>query len=458
MEPSFSVPVFSNKTRGAKKKIAVFLSEMLENISKGNIHQSYESRFIPLSLSESLRLVTNHSFSEQEENLILQILRNAAVRCERKHATAGILFLFLVSSSLLELCRRPQDINNIVSEIEGLLKKIHASILPANKDDLCHYYDMLFRDNEISHILESAISLAGANGNIFIDKKNSKESSIELVCGYSYYLPPPQEFRLMTKLKSITLHDVKPIIIDGIIEKVSEVNLLLEKFHEEKQAGIIFARGYGEEVLATLATNWMRKTLEVIPVSVPYDLEGANLLKDIAVICGTDVVSSLKGELISSITFEDILDIPKVTLDNGHVVIENDNTSRSVSLHVRNIKEDIEACESIEKREFLSRRLNGLVSRCVHIKLRDSLMEKKGIDLDRLETGIKLTRDLSRFGLVDIKKIPLDVRWLYLSLIKLEKYGFDSLSFIAMCEALKSCISITRTLGNCSTMILCENK
>tara|TARA_Y100000034_G_C6754033_1_gene335405 strand:- start:206 stop:826 length:621 start_codon:yes stop_codon:yes gene_type:complete len=206
-----------------------------------------------------------------------------------------------------------------------------------------------------------------------------------------------------------------------------------------------------------MATNWMRGTLRVLPICVPYDIEGINTLKDIAVITGTDVISSLKGELISTVNFHDIVEIPKFIYGNNQLVIENNSTSIQVKRHVQDLKKLIlESLES-EKRKILSNRIRGLLSRCVYIKLDDSLFEKKGIYIDRLEMGVKMSKDISRFGLVDLKSISSENAIIDSAINTMISRGFQKISFIALCEALKRAISISRTLGNCSTMILCKN-
>ena len=107
---------------------------------------------------------------------------------------------------------------------------------------------------------------------------------------------------------------------------------------------------------------------------------------------------------------------------------------------------------------MISRRIKGLLSRCVYIRIDDSLFEKKPIYVDRLETGIRAYRDISRYGLVDLRKIKFTKESAISDAINLMiSYGFTKISFIAFCEALKRTISISRVLGNCNTMVLCKN-
>jgi len=338
------------------------------------------------------------------------------------------------------------------------MRNVSRYRVPSTLQDIREYWKLVLKDDTCSYILEKSITLAGPSGNIYIDKGKSADTSMELVCGYPYVLSAPDEFLVMTKAKKIAFNECKVLLIDGLVEKESEVHSILQSFHESMQPGVIFARGFKEEVIATLATNWNRGTLKVLPVLVPYDLEGVNLLKDIAVITGNDVVSSLKGELISSIDFDEINTTPKLSYHEGNILIENNGTHHDVRKHISNLKLTILENPQEEKRRMISRRIKGLLSRCVYIRIDDSLFEKKPIYVDRLEVGIRVYRDISRYGLIDLRKIKFTKTSTISDAINLMiSYGFTKISFIAFCEALKRTISISRTLGNCDTMVLCKN-
>ena len=458
MDQVFLEPVFEKKTRYAKQKVATYLSNIVEDLISGKINQSYEKSFVPLSLSEIPRIISNYKSDNPEENMIIQLIRNAILGSENSHASSSLFFLILMSKMLLELQKSQDNSNKILHDLEMLLKKAGYCKSPAMMKDITGCWKSLFRDNFNNYILEKSLALAGPSGNVYLNKGSSDDTSMELVCGYPYRLSSPEEFLTMTEIKNVSFNDCKILIIDGLLEKESEIHLILQNFHEKMQPGIIFARGFKEEVIATLATNWNRGTLKVIPILVPYDLEGVNLLKDIAVISGNDVTSSLKGELISSIDIEDLSEVSKFSYDSGKIIIENERTSESVRKHISNLKTTILENPQGAKRDMLSKRIKGLLSRCVYIKIDDSLFEKKAIYIDRLETGIRMYRDISRYGLINLEKIDANNQPVVNDLVDiLVSCGFEKISFIAFCEALKRTISISRVLGNCNTMVLCKN-
>ena len=204
----------------------------------------------------------------------------------------------------------------IIEDLEGLSSMSRHVSLSHIKNTIGTY----IHDPLVSSMVIQAYCMAGHSGQIFVDKEYASSSCVELTSGYTFPYGLVPEFIAATKTLLWKNTAVKCLIIDGTIEKVSEIHHVLQYFFEEKWAGLIIARGFGEEVLGTLISNYNRGTLNVVPVLVPYDLEGVNALVDIAVTCNTDVVSSLKGELISSIETQEIPSVQKITLSNKLIV------------------------------------------------------------------------------------------------------------------------------------------
>ena len=91
----------------------------------------------------------------------------------------------------------------------------------------------------------------------------------------------------------------KVFIVDGDITAVSDIHYLLESLSEEKRSCLLIARSFAPDVLNTLHVNFARGTLNIIPVDIPFEQDTANILVDIAAACNTDIVTPLKGDLIS---------------------------------------------------------------------------------------------------------------------------------------------------------------
>jgi chaperonin GroEL (HSP60 family) len=142
----------------------------------------------------------------------------------------------------------------------------------------------------------------------------------------------------------------KVIVFDGYIENVSEIHHLLEKSFEAKEQVLLFHRGISADVLNTLVQNWKRGTLRIIPIQVPFDLEGINQINDIAIVCKSDLISSLKGDLLTSVKYECLSNIDQAITSNNAITILNETSSLDVKLHRNNLyKKRLESHEDVQK-------------------------------------------------------------------------------------------------------------
>jgi hypothetical protein len=212
--------------------------------------------------------------------------------------------------------------------------------------------------------LTAALNLAGFAGHILLEKTPSMIPSVELVRGYTFELQ---------QLLSVDINFSSPRVfcIDGYVESVSEVHHLLEAASEAKEPCVLFVRGMSDDVKHTLRVNYDRGALKVIPVAVPFDLDSMNTLIDLSIVSGADLVSSLKGDLISAVKFGDAPRVDQLTVYKGRVVISHVATHQRVLSHVtelmaRRLDEQLD-----DKRALLSKRIKSLSPNQVVVRLPD---------------------------------------------------------------------------------------
>ena len=269
-------------------------------------------------------------------------------------------------------------------------KSVNASL--PNIDNLHSLIDDISSSQFVSCIVKDAIKLAGFAGRIIVEKTSSSTPSIELVRGYTFNLE---------SLINVDVNLLKPriVCIDGLIESVSEIHHFLESASEAKEACIMFVRGISDDVKHTLRVNFDRGSLKVIPMSAKFDLTGMNTLVDIATVAGTDIVSSLKGDLISSIKFNELPVVEQVTIYKGRVVITHAKTYNNVSIHVSKLRDrrKLEQIDDIGK--LLDARIRSLSPNHVIIRLPDDkefIIRSQSIDY-----SLRAVRSAIDNGIID---------------------------------------------------------
>lgn len=312
--------------------------------------------------------------------------------------------LFISSLSEEMIKERIHNKNKHPDQIEEEILKIKSTIESCSRmplfSDLKSILKHRLPEDLFQLVLES-ILLTGITGKIFIENSPLPEPVVELKKGYNFDL---ETFPYFLKNKTWQDENVRVVVIDGIIENVSEIHHLLERASENIEPLVIFSRGLSHDVINTLHVNFLRKTLNIVPVNVPIVEEKLNMLKDIAVTCGTDVISSTKGDLISSIDFDEINFIEKISINESMVSIINDRAKSSVDLHTKNLIKRMKESANEAVRAVYSDRIKNLSSNCTIISLSGSDQKQKN-DRYQIDVSLRMIMSIFKFGVVDLVKL-----------------------------------------------------
>jgi len=215
----------------------------------------------------------------------------------------------------------------------------------------------------VRHILTTALDLAGFGGRIVIEK-TEVEPSVELVRGYTFDVEPA--WMLTTRLNT-----PRVAVVDGYIESVSELHHFLESASESNEHVLLFIRGMSDDVKHTLKVNYDRRTLKVIPMIVKFDLQGINTVNDVAIVSGADLVSSVKGDLISNMVMNDLQYVDNALIYPNKIVITNARTHAAVNTHVSNLRKKRNDEKIDDVAQLIDVRIRSLSPNHVVIRLRD---------------------------------------------------------------------------------------
>jgi len=241
-------------------------------------------------------------------------------------------------------------------------------------------------------MLNEAIRLAGFGGRIVIEKTSSSTPSVELIRGYTFDL---------TQILPLDVNFIKPrvVCIDGYIEDVAEIHHLLEGASEAKEPCMMFVRGMSDDVKHTLKVNYDRGSLRIIPIAVRFDLEGMNTLVDLAVTTGCDLVSSLKGDLISNIKFNELPYVEQCLAFHNRVVVTNTATHKAVNSHISQLRKRREEERVEDVGTLLDKRIKTLSPNHVVIRLpndKDFVINSQAIDY-----ALRAVRSMVDYGCIE---------------------------------------------------------
>lgn len=277
-----------------------------------------------LKVNTRLQSLFNIKFTDDIEKRVYEIMITHALASERLGPGAFDECITLTLDNLLKIHRGILQPNKMNSSrvFDGYTRGKHPT-----KYDVMNIVKRYSVDENLERMIMTAIELAGFGGRIVVEKTMSNTRSVELVRGYTFDVSPAIP-------SNVRLNRPRIAVIDGFVEDVGELHHLLESASEAKEPVVLFVRGMSGDVIHTLKVNFDRGSLKVMPVIVKFDLEGINALNDIAVVSGTDVVSSAKGDLISTIKFNQLKTVESVVVYPNKVIITNSCTARAVASQV----------------------------------------------------------------------------------------------------------------------------
>lgn len=349
-----------------------------EIYNKENINKEFLSLLKDLDLG--LRNIQEEILVLKNEELSIQTRFQFIFSFQTKNKIQKSLLEMMINYALLSEKTIPNTFDTTIQNIaENYRKFDHKNGLincennsemvcrpPTKEDIIKHVVDPIkLRDRVCGSIFESSILLSGFGGKIFVEKSSAQVNSIELVSGFSF--PVTNDWDIITKFKNSRV-----ICIDGYIESVSEIHHLLEGCSSSKESLVLVSRGFSNDVLHTLRVNWDRGSLKVFPAIVPFDLEGINQINDIAIVTGGDLVSSSKGDLISSIKIHNYPQVDEINIFPGKIIILSKKSKERINSHVEHLKRKRDDKSDIEDiSRLIDKRIKSLTPSQVIIKLID---------------------------------------------------------------------------------------
>jgi chaperonin GroEL len=258
-------------------------------------------------------------------------------------------------------------------------------------------------DKEIGNLIAEAMEKVGKDGVITVEEAKGIETTLETVDGTQFdrgYLSPyfvtdPEKMQTVLEEAYLLVHDKK-------IASMKELLPILEQTAQSGKPLLIIAEDIEGEALATLVVNKLRGTLKVAAVKAPgFGDRRKEMLRDIAVLTGGQVISEEVGLKLENVTLTDLGRAMRIVVDKDDTtIVDGRGKADDIKGRINEIKVAIEKATSEYDREKLQERLaklsGGVAIINVGAATETELKEKKA----RVEDALHATRAAVEEGIV----------------------------------------------------------
>ena len=258
-------------------------------------------------------------------------------------------------------------------------------------------------DKEIGEKLAQAMEKVGKEGVITVEESKTAETVLEVVEGMQFdrgYLSP--YFVTDPERMEAVLEDAYLLISEKKISNMKDLLPVLEAIARSQKPLLIIAEDIEGEALATLVVNKLRGTLHCAAVKAPgFGDRRKEMLKDIAVLTGGQVIAEELGLKLENVTISDLGRAKRVALDKDNTtIVDGAGDKEKIKGRIAEIRGQIENTTSDYDREKLQERLAKLAGGVAVIKVgaatETEMKEKKA----RVEDALHATRAAVEEGIV----------------------------------------------------------
>lgn len=295
-----------------------------------------------------------------------------------------------------------KGIEKSVIKVVDLIKKLSVPV--ETKEVIAEVASIAANnDRTIGEMIAEAMDKVGKDGVITVEESKTLLTTLEHVEGMQFdkgYISP--YFATDADRMEAVLNDPYILISEKKITAIADLLPLLEKIVQMGKPLLIISEDVEGEALATLVVNKIRGTFNCVAVKAPgFGDRRKEMLKDISVLTGGQVISDDLGIKLEKVTVDMLGQAAKVKIDKDNTtIVEGKGKHDEIKKRIDSIKAQIKETDSDFDKEKLQERLAKLVGGVALIKVgaatETELKEKK----HRMEDALSATRAAVEEGIV----------------------------------------------------------
>lgn len=366
---------------------------------------------LPLITNDGVTIAKEIELEDTFENMGAQLIREVATKTNDAAGdgttTATLLAQALVREGMKNIAA---GANPMVLK-KGIQKAVDAAVAAVLENskavsgsaDIERVATVSSGDESVGKLIAEAMAKVTSDGVITIEESKTAETYSEVVEGMQFdrgYITPYMVTD--TDKMEAVLDDAYILVTDKKISSIQDILPLLEEIVKSGKKLLIIAEDLEGEALSTILINKLRGTFTCVAVKAPgFGDRRKEMLRDIATLTGTDVISEELGFELKDTTVNDLGRARQVVVSKENtIIVDGAGDPEEIKARVAQIRSEIENTTSDYDREKLQERLAKLAGGVAVLRVgaaTEAEMKEKKL---RVEDALAATKAAVEEGIV----------------------------------------------------------
>ena len=365
----------------------------------------------PLITNDGVTIAKEIELDDPAENMGAQLVKEVATKTNDAAGdgttTATLLAQAMIHEGMKNVTAGANPMvlrKGMKKAVDRAVECLKASAKKVNgSDDIARVGTVSAGDEVIGTLIANAMEKVTSDGVITVEESKTSETYSEVVEGMQFdrgYLSPYMATD-GEKMEAV-LDDCYILITDKKISSVQDILPVLEQIVQGGKKLLIIAEDVDGEALTTIVLNKLRGTFTVVAVKAPsFGEKRKEMLRDIAILTGGEVISSELGLELKDTTMQQLGHARQVKVNKENtIIVDGSGDSAAIKDRVAQIRAEIEHVTSDFDREKLQERLAKLAGGVAVVKVGAATeVEMKEKKL-RIEDALNATRAAVEEGIV----------------------------------------------------------
>ena len=400
----------------ARKALEAGVNQLADTVSvtlgpKGRNVVLDKSYGAPLITNDGVTIAKEIELPDEFENMGAQLVKEAATKTNDVAGdgttTATVLAQAMINEGMKNLAAGANPIilrKGMKKATECALKAISKMSSPVKgKDHVQRIAAISAGDDEVGTLVADAMEKVSKDGVITVEESKTMKTELDLVEGMQFDRGYVSAYMCtdMDKMEAV-LDNPYILITDKKLSNIQDILPLLEQIVQQGARLLIIAEDVEGEALTTLVINKLRGTFNVVAVKAPgYGDRRKEMLQDIAILTGGQVISSEVGLELKDATLEQLGRAKSVKVQKENtIIVDGEGDSEAIKSRVAQIRSQIEETTSDFDREKLQERLAKLAGGVAVIRVGAATEAEMKENKLRMEDALAATKAAIEEGII----------------------------------------------------------